>query len=151
MKRYLTGCVAGLVLGVLVVHPLSMVFQDLAHPIGVVDFAKGLKAFNVHHLPMAFFFGLLGVVTGSVIVFHLNIITRERQRVKVLEGLLPICSYCKKIRDDTGTERGAGKWYEIEHYIASRSEADFTHGICMECYEKYLKEVPVELEKKQSP
>jgi hypothetical protein len=47
-----------------------------------------------------------------------------------LGGILPICSNCKKIRDDTG------HWNQIEVYIRDRSEAEFTHGICPECMEK---------------
>jgi len=47
--------------------------------------------------------------------------------VKLLSGMLPICSHCKKIRDDHGY------WEQIETYIASRSEANFTHGICPDC------------------
>lgn len=47
--------------------------------------------------------------------------------VKKLSGLLPICSSCKKIRDDRGY------WNQIESFIKSHSEADFTHGICPEC------------------
>jgi hypothetical protein len=48
-------------------------------------------------------------------------------QVKRLSGLLPICSSCKKIRDD------AGNWRQIETYVRSHSEADFTHGICPDC------------------
>jgi len=48
-------------------------------------------------------------------------------KVKTLSGLLPICSSCKKIRDDNGY------WNQIETYIRERSEADFTHGICPKC------------------
>jgi two-component system, response regulator PdtaR len=47
--------------------------------------------------------------------------------VKKLSGLLPICSSCKKIRDENG------HWQPIEDYIHSHSEADFSHGICPEC------------------
>jgi hypothetical protein len=53
---------------------------------------------------------------------------RERHHVRELEGLLPICSYCKKIRNDEG------HWERIEQYIKSRSAAEFTHGICPECF-----------------
>ena len=56
---------------------------------------------------------------------------RELQKafseVKQLSGLLPICSYCKKIRDDKGY------WNQIESYIHEHSEAQFSHGICQEC------------------
>lgn len=49
---------------------------------------------------------------------------------KVLQGLLPICATCKKIRDDHGT------WKRLEDYISEHSEATFTHGICAECARK---------------
>ena len=51
--------------------------------------------------------------------------------VRQLTGLLPICMYCKKIRDDKGY------WNQLEIYIIEHSEADFSHGICPECRKKY--------------
>ena len=48
-------------------------------------------------------------------------------KVKILSGFLPICSSCKKIRDDKGY------WNQIETYIGNHSEAEFTHGICPKC------------------
>lgn len=48
-------------------------------------------------------------------------------QVKRLSGLLPICASCKRIRDDQGG------WQQIEDYIASHSEADFSHSICPQC------------------
>ncbi|MBL7996716.1 PAS domain S-box protein, partial [bacterium] len=70
---------------------------------------------------------------------------RERERlitelkealanIKTLSGLLPICSSCKKIRDDTGY------WNQLEIYIEKHSEADFTHGICPDCARKLYPE-----------
>ena len=47
--------------------------------------------------------------------------------VKLLGGLIPICGHCKKIRDDTGY------WNQLETYIAERSEAQFSHGVCPDC------------------
>ena len=54
-------------------------------------------------------------------------------RVKQLQGLLPICSYCKRIRDDHDY------WQQVETYMSEHSQATFTHGICPECYEKFFK------------
>ncbi|HIE28966.1 TPA: response regulator transcription factor [Candidatus Poribacteria bacterium] len=54
-------------------------------------------------------------------------------KVKKLERLLPICSYCKKIRDEQDY------WHQVEEYITQHSEAKFSHGICPDCYEKYVK------------
>jgi sigma-B regulation protein RsbU (phosphoserine phosphatase) len=48
-------------------------------------------------------------------------------KVKTLEGILPICSYCKKIRDDKGY------WERIDAYISKRTNADFSHGLCPDC------------------
>jgi len=56
---------------------------------------------------------------------------REAQaKVKHLEGIIPICSYCKKIRDDKAS------WQQMEQYISEHSEALFSHSICPECYQK---------------
>jgi DNA-binding response OmpR family regulator len=54
-------------------------------------------------------------------------------RVKLLQGLVPICSYCKKIRNDRNY------WQRLESYLSEHSEAKFSHGICPECYEKVVK------------
>ena len=54
--------------------------------------------------------------------------------VKLLSGLLPICMWCKKIRDDQGY------WNAIEHYLGQHSEAEFSHGICPDCKRKYFEE-----------
>ena len=50
-----------------------------------------------------------------------------QQEVRQLEGLLPVCSYCKKIRDERD------QWVAIERYISARTAAEFSHGICPTC------------------
>jgi hypothetical protein len=56
---------------------------------------------------------------------------REREKaldeLRILRGLLPICAYCKKIRNDQGV------WTQMERYIREHSEAEFSHGICPGC------------------
>lgn len=62
--------------------------------------------------------------------------TRDLEReVQQLEGLLPICSYCKKIKSDEG------KWTVMERYIADHSQAEFTHGICPDCLTKHFPDI----------
>ncbi len=51
-----------------------------------------------------------------------------------LSGLLPICSYCKRIRSDQDY------WQQVESYISQHSEVRFSHGICPECYSKAVEE-----------
>lgn len=55
--------------------------------------------------------------------------------VRQLHGLLPICSYCKRIRGDDQY------WQQVEKYIAERSEAQFSHSICPACYKNVEKEI----------
>ena len=61
-----------------------------------------------------------------------------REKVKILQGLLPICASCKKIRDAKGV------WTPLETYIAEQSEADFTHGICPACMARLYPETDPE-------
>lgn len=55
-------------------------------------------------------------------------------RVKTLEGILPICSYCRKIHDEQGN------WIQIEAYIQRHTDADFSHGVCPKCLKEYFPE-----------
>ncbi|HCM27736.1 MAG TPA: hypothetical protein DIC34_14525 [Treponema sp.] len=55
----------------------------------------------------------------------------SEEKVSKLEGLLPICSYCKKIRDDKK------QWQILELYIEEHSKAEFSHGICPDCMKKH--------------
>ena len=56
------------------------------------------------------------------------------EEVKTLQGIIPICGYCKNIRDEQGL------WNQLEVYIHSHSDAKFSHGICPDCYEKEIGE-----------
>ena len=55
--------------------------------------------------------------------------------VQRLQGLLPICSYCKKVRNE------ANYWEQVESYLSAHSDLDFTHSICPQCTEKMMKEI----------
>ena len=65
------------------------------------------------------------------------------EEVKKLRGILPICAYCKKIRDDKGY------WNQVEVYMKEYLDTDFTHGICPDCMKKYFPEAHAELENSQ--
>ena len=54
--------------------------------------------------------------------------------VRTLRGILPICSFCKKIRDDDGY------WNQVEVYVKNRSDADFSHSVCPDCMKKHYPE-----------
>lgn len=82
----------------------------------------------------------------SEMVFERNLIMAELKQkvaeledalatVKHLEGIIPICAYCKKIRDDKDS------WQQMEQYITEHSAAKFSHGICPHCLEEQMKEM----------
>jgi DNA-binding response OmpR family regulator len=75
-------------------------------------------------------------IVPEELVARLNVAQRilgHRQELITLEGLLPICSYCKRLRDDHEN------WIPLERYVEARSTAQFSHGICPECYDKHVK------------
>ena len=63
-------------------------------------------------------------------------------RVKRLQGLLPICSYCKRIRGDDQY------WQQVDSYIVEHSDAQFTHGICPPCSQKLMAEIDEERQRR---
>ena len=73
---------------------------------------------------------------SEIITGHLTLITKNTQledalkEVRTLQGLIPICANCKKIRDDKGF------WQKVEVYLEERSNARFTHGLCEDCIQK---------------
>lgn len=132
-------------------------FAGSSSPVYVVErrvsTKGGERSFEAQFMKML---DISGKFAGSVLV--INDITRrkvaeqEKERlikelqralseVRKLSGLLPICSSCKKIRDDKGY------WQSLESYISDRSEAQFSHGICPECSSKLypdLAAIPVD-------
>jgi hypothetical protein len=77
---------------------------------------------------------LRGIVIVFLALWFARLAEFERAlqtRVKVLEGLLPICTFCKNIRNE------GGDWERLEKFISRRSEAEFSHGICPTCAEKH--------------
>ena len=83
-------------------------------------------------LSMVAMSAVLIVVFGTLLMLMrraTRVIYSKNEDIKVLSGLLPICAGCKKIRNEQG------EWEAMEKYIATRSESDFSHGICPECIE----------------
>jgi len=71
----------------------------------------------------------------KVLLYEKNKLQKALDEIKTLRGIIPICSYCKQLRDDEGM------WKRIEEYMHEHSEASFSHGICPNCMRKYYPEV----------
>ena len=69
---------------------------------------------------------------------NLKRLEEASRNIKILSGLIPICSSCKKIRDD------AGYWHQIENYIKDHSDAVFSHGLCPACAKELYLDMKLE-------
>lgn len=71
-----------------------------------------------------------------------TVINHLRNEIETLHGIIPICSSCKKVRDDEGY------WAQVEDYLSSRSDAKFSHSICPDCLKELYPEVAKKMEEK---
>ena len=106
------------------------------------DIVKGLNAgaddyitkpFHREELRARVSVGVRILELQTALAVRVGDLERAMAGVKQLQGLLPICCYCKKIRDDQNY------WQQVEGYISKHSEAQFSHGVCPECFEKIVK------------
>jgi DNA-binding response OmpR family regulator len=85
------------------------------------------KPFDVQELRARIAVGQRIIELQCVLEARVEQLREARGHVKQLQGLLPICMYCKKIRDDAST------WHQLEAYIEQHSDAAFTHSLCADC------------------
>lgn len=86
----------------------------------------------VHAAFLVLGLGLI-MVTGQRLMMSIHALQESLATIKRLEGFLPICAQCKKIRIDGGDQRRQDSWVSIESYIEARTDAEFTHGLCPAC------------------
>jgi hypothetical protein len=139
-KNYLAG---GMVISAVVLMTFRRSIALYRHVSGV-GFKTDIFAESVA-LIISFLF-LLGILYVTRIIESEVRARREKEdligelrnaltEIKTLKGIIPICSSCKKIRDDQGY------WNRLELYISERSDAEFSHGICPDCAEKLYPDV----------
>lgn len=101
---------------------------------------SGLMVLLLTILSASFLIGLMQLNSQRLEEENAKLIIQLKaalDNVKTLKGLIPICSYCKKIRDDKGY------WNQIEAYVRDRSEVEFSHSICQECAKKYYPDLEI--------
>ena len=91
------------------------------------------KPFSIAELHARIKVGLQVVELQDKLAQRVRELEKVLDKVKLLQGMLPICSHCKRIRDDKNY------WQQVEHYITKHSEAIFSHSICPTCYDIYIK------------
>ena len=116
---------------------------------------RGGISVTLPFFPKADYFSLLmgygvAALLGSIIIFIAGQMLDKKEgeqqeliknlqdalrEIKTLQGIVPICSFCKKIRDDKGF------WSQVESYVSQHTEAEFSHGICPDCKLKHYPEL----------
>ncbi len=107
-------------------HALTLSSQVVGMFCGLLEPGLGPN----HEIGFSLLSLLLGSSADSLATLHKT--AQLTSQIETLTGMLPLCAWCKKIRNDKGY------WEQIEKYISVRSSASFTHGVCPECQKKLL-------------
>ena len=91
------------------------------------------KPFDREELRARLHVGARVVALQQALAARVRELEQALAQVKRLQGLLPICAYCKKVRDDRNY------WQQVETYVARHSEARFSHGVCPACWEEHVR------------
>ncbi|WP_299982050.1 hypothetical protein [Desulfobacula sp.] len=140
-RRYRLFGIVGIVVGVVLLHPAAMFIMDYSDPGRHFHWTALQIAFSSQHIPMIIFFGVLGVFIGILYAILNTRLSNSVKRIKMLEGILPICCVCKRIRDDDTGELEPPRWVDVEAYISSKTDVDFSHTYCPKCYEQAMAEM----------
>jgi len=114
------------------------------------DIVKGLKSgandymvkpYNVEELQVRIGVGRRFVELQTMLTGRIKELEAAQAQIKTLQGIIPICTYCKKIRDDKQY------WQQVETFVADHSQAHFSHAVCPDCYKKHVQPM-LDLQKK---
>jgi len=130
---------------------LAVLFASFLQPVwampGIVLVSSILTIIGIFYSPQPLVVPLWKVITNralalfamwiiAILLYHRNALIARREeamtRIQLLEGLLPICAECKKIRDQADT------WHQLEAYLTAHSNVTFTHGICPQCEKRAM-------------
>lgn len=93
------------------------------------------------HIIGQFFVGVIFLLGASFVLMGILIQSKMLFEIRsTLHGILPICAGCKKIRLENSNQKDIKSWVPIESYIKSKTNANFSHGICPECFERFYPE-----------
>lgn len=113
------------------VNRLLMIFFLFGYLVVVFAFLLGMPIVGKLFVSLVFLFGAVFVFLCTML--HARMLAEIQSTI---QGMLPICMECKKIRLDGADPGDQESWKEIESYVSQRTDAKFSHGICPSCLEK---------------
>jgi len=120
----------------LIFHRMLMIFFSLGYLVVMGAFAFRYTIVSDTFVSIIF---LLGAVFVFIGLLAQSSLLKELQRT--LQGILPICSKCKKVRALDGDPKDPATWKEIESYISEKTDAGFSHGYCPACFEAEMDQI----------
>ena len=118
----------------IILRHLLMMLLFLSCFIALIIYVFYKRPINEAFVSMIFFFGTLYVL--SVTILQSRILSEMQE---TMEGILPICFKCKKIRIPNRDHSDPKAWKAIDSYITERADIKFTHGLCPDCFEEEKK------------
>ncbi len=100
-----------------------------------------VKPYNVEELQVRVGVGCRVMEMQSLMSKQIKELQSALEHIKTLRGLLPICMYCKKVRNDKQY------WQQVEGYISEHTDLQFSHGICPDCLKKYVQSATTDIQK----
>jgi hypothetical protein len=122
--------VTGVIVGLFVLHPAAMFIKDFQGSSPAFNWNAFQIALSFEHIPMSVYFAFLGGFVGLFYGIINERLIQKEKRLQLVEGILPICTFCNKIKNDDGT------WSAVEHYMSKHSTIDVHSRICESCAKK---------------
>lgn len=120
----------------LMLHRVLMAFFVCGYFVVLVAFAFHYSFISETFVSLIFFFGAIFVFIGVSVQSRL---TTEVQNT--LQGILPICCKCKKMRNVDANQKDPLAWKKIEDFLSEKIDVNFSHGLCPECFDGEMKEL----------
>ena len=117
----------------MVMFNINAVVDAILHP--------DIPYFDNEHLIVGGVTGLVSIVLFWLLRAYHRYLDKAIKKIQVLENILPICAYCKRIRKIDSDPQNSESWKQLESYITEMTTTEFSHGICPECYAKLQREL----------
>jgi hypothetical protein len=120
----------------IIIGALIIVFMSNLNALVDAVLHPDIPYFDPEHLIVGGITGLMSTILFGLLSLYVRYLNKALSNIRTLEGILPICSNCKKIRKVELDPKNMMSWQPIENYITEKTTSRFSHGICPDCAAK---------------